>query len=117
MKRRSSVKNAGEGEGARGSSEEAYIIARCSPEEHSLYHRVAKRLGVSLSALILRLLDQVAGRLLDEGWECHVVHLDLETGKIRGVGVEPVDQGISPSLSFPIVAPVAFFVFVTQKLR
>lgn len=102
----------------RSATKTVYAIARCSPDHRTRYQRAADRLGISLSLLICKLLDQVSGRIEDEGWESRRVHLDPETGAICAVGADPVGEGVSaPMISFVVVAPSAFFVFAEGKAR
>ena len=83
---------------------------RVSREDKAIYDRAARRLRVPLTRLVLSTLDVVSRRVISDGWEARVVHLDGL--RIVGIGEDPVmtKDGLRlPLASYTIVAPRRFW--------
>jgi hypothetical protein len=85
------------------------VNARVSPERKRRYRTLASVLGVSLSDLIVELLDAAAGIVQRQGWECRTVH--LLDGRVVQVGEEtPLAGGVPlPTAGYTIFAPRDFW--------
>jgi hypothetical protein len=93
-----------------GSMDSNYVIARVVRREKDLFTKASKRLGVSVSDMIVSAMRVVSGEVLSGRWECRKVH--ISGNRILAIGEEPpvLTGGVPvPVVSCKIVAPRMFW--------
>lgn len=89
------------------------LEVRMTPALKVQVHRLADALGLSVSALVIRLLQAAVRRGASlQDWEVHTVA--IERGAI--VAVDPPDHELGPPTA-PVVAPRAFWALVSGGKR
>jgi hypothetical protein len=83
------------------------ISFRCSVETKERLVAASERLGYeNLSEYILDVLDGVSRPVVQEGWDCRLLH--MQGDRVVGVGEEGPSLPL-PVAAYPVVGPVEFW--------
>lgn len=92
-------------------SRESYINARCTEAKKEEYIELAENFGFdNFSEFIITLLDSLSQKYLEEGWECHLIHVNGET--ILAAEAQEVGGVPMATAAFKIIAPERFWAHV-----
>jgi len=95
-------------------SRESYINARCTEAKKRDYIELAGKFGYeNFSEFIITVLDSLEQRYLEDGWECHLIHVNGTTivaSEAQEVGGVPM-----ATAAFKVVAPGRFWSHVRSS--